>query len=146
MKLIGKKYMLLFCWLLTAPKAKITEVDLNHERIHSRQWVELTLFFLLMLGVLSVLSGKCLFLLAPFIFYAWYGVEWLIRLIQFWRIGYTSYKESNDKWLKRIKEALWKLNYMAYRNISFEREAYQNEGHLNYLENRKRFNFLKYLK
>ena len=124
MKLIGKKYMLLFCWLLTAPKAKITEVDLNHERIHERQMRELLYIF----------------------FYVWYGVEWLIRLIQFWRIGYTSYKESNDKWLKRIKEALWKLNYMAYRNISFEREAYQNEGHLNYLENRKRFNFLKYLK
>ena len=27
----------------------------------------------------------------------------------------------------------------AYRGISFEREAYQNEGDLNYLETRKRF-------
>ena len=140
MKLIGKKYMLLFCWLLTAPKAKITEVDLNHERIHSRQWVELTLFFLLMLGVLSVLSGKCLFLLAPFIFYAWYGVEWVARVVQYWSVFKAAYKET-----KSIKEAAWKLNHMAYRNISFEREAYQNEGYLSYLDHRKKFNFLKYV-
>lgn len=118
MKLIGKKYMLLFCWLLTAPKAKITEVDLNHERIHERQMKELLYVF----------------------FYVWYGVEWFIRLVQYWRVGYTAYKDSG------LKEALRKLNYIAYRNVAFEREAYQNEGYLSYLENRDRFNFLKYLK
>lgn len=33
----------------------------------------------------------------------------------------------------------------AYRNISFEREAYQNEDDPAYLDNRQRFSFLKYL-
>lgn len=33
----------------------------------------------------------------------------------------------------------------AYKNISFEREAYQNEDDPAYLDNRQRFSFLKYL-
>lgn len=37
-------------------------------------------------------------------------------------------------------------NYMkAYYNISFEREAYANENHLDYLNKRKFWAFLKYL-
>ena len=55
-------------------------------------------------------------------FYLWYVIEWIIRLIKY------------------------KGSYMAYLNISFEREAYQNENYLSYLDHRKRFNFLKYLK
>lgn len=99
MRLTGKKYMLLFCWLLTAPKAVITDVDMNHEEIHSRQISEL-----LIVG-----------------FYLWYVIEWLIGLIRY------------------------KGTYMAYRNISFEREAYQNEENLSYLNERRIFNFLKYI-
>ena len=66
--------------------------------------------------------------------------------------------------LKQQKELLWvfffilyfseylirllhfKNHYKAYKNISFEKEAYQNESNLNYLINRKRFNFLNYFK
>jgi len=33
----------------------------------------------------------------------------------------------------------------AYRNISFEREAYTNEDNLEYLKTRKRYSFLKYI-
>lgn len=98
-RIIGKKYFLLFGLLLTAPKAEITEIDLNHERIHSAQMKEL------------------LYIL----FYAWYVTEWFIRFIQF------------------------RNSYMAYRNISFEREAYQNQEDLYYLKGRKFFSFLKYL-
>lgn len=54
-------------------------------------------------------------------FYLWYVIEWLARLIQF------------------------RNGYMAYRNTSFEREAYQNEGDLHYLKSRRFFNFLKYM-
>jgi hypothetical protein len=53
------------------------------------------------------------------IFYLWYVLEWLVRLF---------------------------LKGNAYRNISFEREAYQNECDVDYIKNRKRFSFLKYLK
>lgn len=39
----------------------------------------------------------------------------------------------------------YKFNlHSAYRNISFEREAYQNQSNLNYLKNRKPYSFKKY--
>ena len=52
-------------------------------------------------------------------FYLWYVVEWIIRLF---------------------------MKGNAYRNISFEREAYSNEKDLRYLDNRKRFAWIKHLK
>jgi hypothetical protein len=55
-------------------------------------------------------------------FFVWYFVEYAVRLLQ--------YKNAN----------------LAYRNISFEREAYANELDLDYLETRRFFSFLKYLK
>lgn len=122
MKLIGKKYMLVFCCLLTAPKARITPVDLNHERIHSTQFVEVTVASLAILGVLSMFLNNWLFLLSPFMFYILYVIEWLVRLIQY------------------------KGTYMAYRNISFEREAFQSDGDLYYLKCRKIFNFINYIR
>jgi len=54
-------------------------------------------------------------------FFLWYFVEYAVRLLQ--------YKNAN----------------LAYRNISFEREAYANENHLHYLETRTFFSFLKFL-
>lgn len=54
-------------------------------------------------------------------FFLWYFVEYAVRLLQ--------YKNAN----------------LAYRNISFEREAYANELDLDYLEKRRIFTFLKYL-
>jgi hypothetical protein len=55
-------------------------------------------------------------------FYIWYVSEFLIRLVQY------------------------KKSHLAYRNISFEREAYVNESDLNYLAKRKLFGFLKYIR
>lgn len=52
-------------------------------------------------------------------FYVWYLLEWLIRLF---------------------------MKGNAYRNISFEREAYDNESDLNYLNGRKYYGWLKYIK
>ena len=51
-------------------------------------------------------------------FYIWYGIEYLIKLIK--------YKNSD----------------IAYRNISFEKEAYKNEQELKYLNKRKFFSFI----
>ena len=59
--------------------------------------------------------------LLVFPFFLWYFVEYAVRLLQ--------YKNAN----------------LAYRNISFEREAYANERHLDYLETRTLFSFLNYL-
>lgn len=55
-------------------------------------------------------------------FYLVYSFEFLIRLIQ--------YKN-------------WDI---AYRNISFEREAYHNESNFAYLKQRPFWGFLKYLR
>lgn len=52
-------------------------------------------------------------------FYIWYIVEWVVRL----------FKRGN-----------------AYRNISFEQEAYSNEDNLEYLNDRKHYEWFKYLK
>lgn len=54
-------------------------------------------------------------------FYLWYGFEFLIRLIQF-----------QDR-------------HKAYRNISFEREAYNHESETDYLKKRSVYGFLKFL-
>lgn len=51
-------------------------------------------------------------------FYLWYFIEWLVLLIK--------YKNTNK----------------AYRNIRFEKEAYNNEFDLDYLKTRKHYNYL----
>lgn len=55
-------------------------------------------------------------------FYIWYGIEWLVRLAQY-----------------RNKQK-------AYFNVSFEREAYANDKHANYIRIRTRYAWTKYLK
>ena len=55
-------------------------------------------------------------------FFIWYGIEYFIRILQY------------------------KNKHLAYRNISFEREAYANESENNFLQKRRFWNFLKYLK
>jgi len=55
------------------------------------------------------------------IFYLWYVLEWICKL-PFALVGYK-----------------------PYRSISFEQEAYEHEDDLNYLKDRKKFNWLKYV-
>ena len=54
-------------------------------------------------------------------FMLWYGIEYVIRLI------------------------IYRDTQKAYANTSFEKEAYENDHNPDYLKERKRFNFLKYL-
>lgn len=56
----------------------------------------------------------------------------------FFFIIYTS------EYLARL--ILYRNHYKAYKNISFEREAYKNDGNLNYLLGRKKYSFLNYFK
>lgn len=104
MKVIRNKYIPfkgfrainLFGVLFVRGNARINEVTLNHERVHTAQIKELFYIF----------------------FYLWYILEWFIRLF---------------------------MKGNAYRNISFEREAYDNEKDFSYLDNRKRYSFMRYL-
>ena len=93
----GYKAMNLLGVLFVRGNARIDDITLNHEKIHTAQIKELWYIF----------------------FYLWYVTEWLIRLF---------------------------MKGNAYRNISFEREAYNNENDLDYLKRRKRFSFAKYIK
>jgi hypothetical protein len=55
-------------------------------------------------------------------FYIWYIVEFLFRYLQH------------------------KNKHLAYQNISFEREAYANELQGNFLQKRRFWNFLNYIR
>ncbi|MFD0993233.1 hypothetical protein [Tenacibaculum geojense] len=44
-----------------------------------------------------------------------------------------------------FKLIIYKNKDLAYRNLSFEREAYRHENNLNYLQERKKWAFIKYL-
>ncbi|OPZ29179.1 MAG: hypothetical protein BWZ00_01169 [Bacteroidetes bacterium ADurb.BinA174] len=54
-------------------------------------------------------------------FYVWYVTEWII------------------KWI------IYKNRFMAYRNIGFEREAFENDDNFDYLKHRKWYGFANYV-
>ena len=111
----GYKAINLFGVLFVKNNAKVDDVTINHEAIHSKQFIELMVLF----AVVTVFIRWWMPLFSPLFFYAWYFIEWLIRL----------FKKGN-----------------AYKNISFEREAYANEGDASYLNGRYWFNFLRYIR
>lgn len=86
----GYKAINLFGIIFLRKEYELSEIDTNHEAIHTAQMKELLYIF----------------------FYIIYFLEWLVRLF---------------------------INKNAYRNISFEKEAYQNERDLSYLKHRKWF-------
>ena len=94
----------------------LSDVTINHESIHSQQFYEITAVGFALAILLFPLSWIFL-LFAPFFYYIVYVLEWIIRL------------PMGD----------------AYRSISFEKEAYDNEDYLGYLKERKPFSFLNYL-
>ena len=89
----GFKVINLFGILFCKKDAVISEIDINHEEIHTAQMKEMLYIF----------------------FYIWYFIEWLIKFFIYWN------------------------NKKAYRNISFEREAYMNEKNMEYPNNRKHY-------
>lgn len=96
----GYKCVNLFGVLFVRKGCTMKEDDLNHEAIHSAQMKE-TLWVL---------------------FYLWYLIEWLVRLVQY---------------------GSWSA---AYRNISFEREAFGGEDDLEYLDTREGYAWIEYLR
>lgn len=100
--LLRKKFTGMAVWpfiIVRNKQLKQDAVFLNHERIHLRQQVEMLVI----------------------LFFIWYFLEFLVRLVQF-----------RDR-------------HLAYINISFEKEAYANEKDLDYLEKRSFWRFLRYV-
>ena len=92
----------------------------NHENIHEEQQIEMTIIgVILSLVVYLFTISYWSFLLVLFYFW-WYIIEWLLRSL---------FGTGN-----------------AYRNISFEREAYANEKDLEYTYYRVPFSWLGYMK
>lgn len=55
------------------------------------------------------------------LFYLLYGIEWLVKVIYY------------------------RNRHTAYKNVSFEREAYDNQDDITYLDKRKLFSWVKYI-
>ena len=95
----------------------------NHEKIHLRQQLEVLIAAAvcdIMLIMLLGISWWWLFA-SLFFYYAWYGLEWLIRL------------------------AICHDTHLAYKNIAFEQEAYLNEYDLGYLKDRRIFAWVEFI-
>jgi len=101
---------------------KYDDVYDNHERgIHGRQQLEMLCVGALITAVLFLVGCSWWSLLALPIYFWWYLIEYGIRYV-----AYPSHKE-------------------AYRNISFEQEAYMNEEDFHYLTKRKWFAWVSYI-
>ena len=115
-RLLWRSYSTISLGLFVVSKEEhLRERTKVHETIHAMQWAEVTVASLLVLTMLSWLISPLWMMAAPVVYYVWYVVEWLLRL-----------PHGN-----------------AYRNISFEREAYENEADIRYLVDRELFEWLK---
>lgn len=110
--------------LFVRGNAKITDRTLNHERIHSRQIIEVIALSLFPLTIYLHFGGKWFIgaLFSLFSYYIWYVIEWIVHLM------------------------MGKGKHEAYRSICFENEAYSNDTNFEYLKNRSLFNFFDYIK
>ncbi|MDC2179163.1 hypothetical protein [Bacteroides thetaiotaomicron] len=121
----------LLAWVFTKwSKMEARQSTINHECVHARQWIELTVAsgILLWIGMLVFGYSAWWLTLSAATFYVWYVLEWCIR--------------------KMIASVLadCREDYDAYRLISFEREARLAEKDNNYLENCSYFSgWLRYV-
>ena len=102
----------------------LDNVTVNHESTHLIQQLEVIVTSLLIIAafVLTLHLSLWWLLLSLASYYAWYCIEYVIRLFAYGR------------------------GHEADRNIAFEQEAYLNEKDLSYLpKHRKAFAWFKYL-
>lgn len=95
---------------------------INHESIHLRQQTEvLAVLAAVMLALCLICLSWWWMITVPFGFYVLYCLGYIIRLFAYGR------------------------GHEAYRNISFEQEAFMHERNLSYLDDRKAFAWLRYI-
>lgn len=98
------------------------ETDERHEEIHGEQQKEMLCIGTLIAAVMVVTNcGWWSFIALPLFFY-WYGIEYVIKLCY--------YRNSKT----------------AYKNVSFEREAYDHQREIDYLYIRKPFEWINEIK
>jgi len=109
-----------FIFVRLEEKREYNDVDDRHETIHGEQQKEMLCVAVIIVAILFAVGCAwwCCLIPLPLFFY-WYLTEWLLRKL---------FGKGN-----------------AYRNISFEREAFANERNEGYLSKRKRFAWIKYI-
>lgn len=121
----GYLAMCVFPFIFVRKDARnLTVKDINHEKIHGMQQIEthiVALIFAVLLATVGLFSWWWV-LVSPLVYFALYGLEYIVRWIG---CGFDTRE--------------------AYRNISFEQEAYLNENDLTYIKNRHLFASWKYL-
>lgn len=132
MKIIKNKFIPFGCYKtinllgLVFTKSDLSDEDKNHEGIHSVQMLEcaIVLAILMLIIILLFNISAWWILISPLAFYAWYGIEYLL-------IRVLNLKDKQND---------------CYHDVSFEEEAYNNDDNLEYLETRKWFSWLGYIK
>lgn len=116
----GFKAMALWPFTFVRKNAIFGKVAENHENIHGAQQLEMLVVGAILAGILAIIGCGWWSLFALPLFFYWYGIEWAIRKL------FTKQD--------------------AYKSLAHEREAYDNEENLHYLDERKLFAWVKYLK
>lgn len=112
---------------------KISPLVINHEGIHTKQYLEFTIASAIIFGLLVMLGLSPLYLLMiPIAYYVWYVLEWFLRLLI--QLA-TLFKADTGKYKAHL--------HQAYRNVLFEQEAYKFQNDLDYLHRRKLFAWLR---
>lgn len=102
-------------WFVFSKLDKLPQRVKTHETIHALQWTEVTSVTFVLLSLFSWAISPYWLLISPLVYYIIYVIEWLMRL------------PFGD----------------AYRNIYFEREAFENHDNYKYLCERELFAWLK---
>ena len=118
----GFKAITIYPFVFVRKSARFTSTDEYHERIHAKQQKECLTVAVPVAAVLWAAGCGAWSLLALPLFFWWYGIEWFIKACYY--VNATT----------------------AYKNISFEREAYAHQHQLDYLFYRNPFAWFRYIK
>lgn len=121
----GYKAMCVYPFLFVRTDAHgVYDYDYNHEFIHAFQQIEMHILFALLLAFLSLHGYFSLWYVfaSPLGYFALYAIEYVFRLCT---CGFNK--------------------DIAYRSVSFEREAYDNQKDYGYINRREHFASFKYI-
>ena len=99
-------------------KGNVSDKVIRHEKIHCQQQREMGTIGVILAAILFLAGCGWWSLLSLPLFYWWYGIEYVVRLI---------------------------LNGDKYFDISFEKEAYINDDSTDYIDSRQPFAWVEYL-